>query len=387
MSPGETRALYFPAIMTESIHIRRTGLSSTGISPNATNFSIYQFDGGCPPLTGPVDIKTTSENMTLLPANYVYRSVYLNAGSIVHVNLTAWTGGVEIYLFRGELAFSEWRDHPEYRYSSATATRSGSYVARNKFEKKDEDSGAMKPLRIEHDIMSSDTFYLVYYNRKRKKTATITSDVQVQRTTHNLEEGKSGGFGIAKTCLDGMECSVKTSLWTPQCTIIRAKGGSSDLDNDLDRYPILSLQIARYRRWSVICIITLIPVFLAILYADGGFTCGGADDYDGEDFRRLKRSSKSHSLAQPEDVQVVVHPTETTPLTKSSLVLPQVPPTNDTRHVSWASPIDKHIPNNQHDESSTRPSKKVSWAPSIVVFDDPPDPPSYQKKQVTTPSA
>ena len=359
MSPGETRALYFPAIMTESLHIRRTSLST----PTASNFTIHQFDGECPPLTGPVDVKTTSENMTLLPSNYVYRSMYLNAGSKVNVNLTAWNGVVEMYLFRGDLAFGEWRDHPEYGYISTTTTSTGgSYASRSEKKRKD-DNGAMKPLHIEHDVVSSDTFYLIYYNPKRRKDASLTADVRVQMTTHDLD-GNSGVSVERTTCHDSLECSVKTGMWKTQCTIIRADDGWSDLENDLDRYPILSLQIARYRRWSIIYAITLIPVFLAILYADGTRTCGGVGEDEDKDVRRIKRMYESSSPSLTHDIQVVIHPTEATPLTRSSSASPRLSPPNDTHRVRWASPIDRDTPAQKTRASPPieKPQKRVSWA-------------------------
>jgi len=375
MSPGETRALYFPAIMTESLHVRRTSLST----PTASNFTIHQFDGDCPPLTGPVDVKTTAENMTLLPSNYEYRSMYLNAGSKINVNLTAWNGVVEMYLFRGDLAFGEWRDHPEYGYGGA------SYASRHK-KKRMDDVGAIRPLHIEHEVVSSDTFYLIYYNPKRKKDASITADVRVQMTTHDL--GGNLGARVGRTpCHDSLECSVKTSMWKMQCTVIRADDGWSDIDNDLDRYPILSLKIARYRRWSIIYVITLIPVFLAILYADGTRTCGGAGEDEDDDFRRIKRMYESSSSpSQTHDVRVVIHPTEATPLTQSSSASPRLSPSHETHRVSWASPVGRNIPaqNNRASPPIEKQRKRVSWAKHVVVCDDPP---SFQKRQLSTPSA
>ena len=220
---------------------------------DAGNFSVHQFDGPCPPLTGPVEVKSTTENMTLSQGEFVYRSLHLNRGSRLSVDATVLTGKAVIYLVAGALSFDEFRDYPQdYRYSAAAIAV------------REKTSDGVR-VHLQYQVPSSDTFYLIYWNPKEKLMASVTSSIVVEMTTHILDGVGANGNPV---CGNTSLCFIKTRMWHPQCTIIRADGGASLFEDDLNKFPILSIEVARFRRWRAICGLSIIPLLMVILYSD-----------------------------------------------------------------------------------------------------------------------
>ena len=253
MAPMQTRVLDFVPSMTKALVINRMAYSPL----DAGNFSVYQFDEPCPPLKGPVETKTATENMTVSPGDFTYRSLYLNRGSLLSVDVNVLEGKAAVYLVAGELGFDEFRNYPQdYKYSAvATAIQ----------EKTSNVSATQRHLRFEYEIPSSDIYYLIYWNPKKKDFASIKASIVAQMTTHLLDDG-SGGAG--PMCHGASECFFRTSFWQPGCVIIRADGGASFFENDLNRFPILSVEVVKRRRWAVIFGVSAIPLLIVLWYSD-----------------------------------------------------------------------------------------------------------------------
>ena len=334
MAPMQTRVLNFVPSTTKALVVNRMAYSPL----DAGNFSIYQFDGTCPPLTGPLESKTATENMTVSPGDFTYRSLYLNRGSLLSVDANVLVGKAVVYLVAGELGFDEFRDYPQdYKYSAvATATQ----------ENTSNGLATQRHLHFEYEIPSSDIYYLIYWNPKKKALASIKASIVAQMTTHLLDDGSGGADPI---CHGASECFFRTGLWQPKCTIIRADGGGFLFENDLNRFPILSVEVIKRRRWEVIFGVSGIPLLIVLWYSDKA----SVGPFRPRRKRRGRHGGSDDGRTNNAGQHCESHPLETSPLcgfpagdeetasTMADSVSYQTMATDvdDTKHVKWAHPV------------------------------------------------
>ena len=324
MAPMQTRHLKFVPSMTKALLINRMTFSPL----DAGNFSVYRFDEPCPPLVGPVDTKLAIENMTVLPGDFTYRSLYLNKGSLLSVDVNVLEGKAVVYLVPGEIGFDEFRHYPQdYKYSAAATA----------IQEKTS-NGLATHLDFEYEIPSSDIYYLVYWNPKKRSLASVRSTIVAKMTTHLLDDSSVAGI-----CHRASNCFVRTGFWQPECTTIKADGGASLFENDLNRFPILSVEVIKYRRWEVIFGVTAVPLLIVLWYY------GKAGP-----FRPSKKRRRWYDDNDADRSKNVFHglPSETSPLcglppgdaeTASTCTMVDSYRTladdDTTKHVKWAHPV------------------------------------------------
>ena len=332
MAPFQTRALTFAPSLTKALHINRMAFSPL----DAGNFSVYRYDGPCPPLVGPVETKSATENMTVLPGDFTYRSLYLNQGSLLSVDVNVLEGKAAVYLVAGELGFDEFRDYPQdYKYSAAATAIQ---------EKTSTGSGlATHHLHFEYKIPSSDIYYLIYWNPKKKILASVRSTIVANMTTHLL-----GGSGIAggrgnPICEHASECFVRTGFWQAECTIIKADGGASLYENDLNKFPILSVEVTKSRRWEVILGLSAVPLLIVLWYSGkaGPFRPRRKKRrwHDDDKVGRSKNIVHHHDALPSEMYPLCGRPAGDEETASTMAESYQALADDDSMHVKWAHPV------------------------------------------------
>ena len=334
MAPLQTRALTFAPSLTKALHINRMAFSPL----DAGNFSVYRFDGPCPPLVGPVETKSAIENVTVLPGDFTYRSLYLNQGSLLSVDVNVLEGKAAVYLVAGELGFDEFRDYPQdYKYSAAA-------TAIHVQEKASTGSGlATHHLHFEYRIPTSDIYYLIYWNPKKKVLASMRSSIVAQMTTHLLDgNGIAGGRGNP-VCEHAAECFVRTGFWQPECTIIKADGGTSLYENDLNKFPILSVEVTKCRRWEVILGLSAVPLLIVLWYSGkaGPFRPRRKKRrwYDDDNVGRSKNIVHHHDALPSEMYHLCGRPAGDEETASTMAESYQALTDDNSKHVKWAHPV------------------------------------------------
>lgn len=118
---GASRHVVISTTFSKSVSITRTPPTQEHGHENEVDtggqFLAYHIDGGCPPLTGPELTLEHRRDLHLEAGAYDWNRYYLNPGSVLNVTVTANSGGVKAFLFRGKTAFESWRRDPS-EYSS-----------------------------------------------------------------------------------------------------------------------------------------------------------------------------------------------------------------------------------------------------------------------------
>lgn len=223
----------------------------------AAGFQVYKFRK-CPPLTGP---KVTLEDTTsfrLAKDGYQYDYFYLNAGSVVQLDIVQSSGSTNVFLLRGQAMLDR-------IVGDADDDEEGGF-GRNallkKFVTAGEDPGK---LDMSYNVSDSDIYILVYDN-----ASTAAGDLSVHYkldiTTHNVN-------GKDPVCSrDSGPCVIARSK-RKTCIIVQSAG-----DGDHTADDTVTIDIQGNRRWRLVITLSLTPVLLQILIV---FCCcrGNATSY------------------------------------------------------------------------------------------------------------
>ena len=305
---GASRHVVISTTFSKSVSITRTPPTQEHGHENEVDtggqFLAYHVDGGCPPLTGPELTLEHRRDLHLEAGEYDWNRYYLNPGSVLNVTVTANSGGVKAFLFRGKTAFESWRRDPS-EYSS--------------FFRRAHTYEGLDPAVILHEAVIAEAFYVVYSNAFRW-SADVSIDVVRTLTTFNL----SGVDPLpAEDChADGTACTIPLKPWHLACIVVEAQDPPRRYHNanetfttrSIDEYgnvtkqsytsdyavaeqeghstldAIVYVDVEGQHRWAAILTLVLVPAMLLFCVTD----CGKGRDKDGDEssFERRRNISE-----------------------------------------------------------------------------------------------
>lgn len=296
---GASRHVVISTTFSKSVSIIRTPPTQEHGHENEVDtggqFLAYHVDGGCPPLTGPELTLEHRRDLHLEAGAYDWNRYYLNPGSVLNVTVTATSGGMKAFLFRGKTAFESWRRDPS-EYSIPFFHRAHTYEG-------------LEPAVIVHDTDIAEAFYVVYSNAFRW-SADVSIDVVRTLTTFNL----SGAEPLpAEDCdITGTACIIPLKPWHLACIVVEAQDPPRRYHNpnetfttrSVDEYgnvtkqsytsdyavaeqeghstldAIVYVDVEGQHRWAAILTLVLVPAILLFCVNH----CGRDRGKDGDEF-------------------------------------------------------------------------------------------------------
>ena len=302
---GASRHVVISTTFSKSVSISRTPPTQEHGHENEVDtggqFLVYHVDGGCPPLTGPELTLEHRRDLHLEADAYDWNRYYLNPGSVLNVTVTAKSGGVKVFLFRGKTAFESWRRDPsEY----------------NSFFRRAHTYEGLDPAVILHEAVIAEAFYVVYSNAFQW-SADVSIDVVRTLTTFNL----SGVDPIpAEDCdINGTACTIPLKPWHLACIVVEAQDpprryhnpNETFMTKSIDEWgnvtkqsytsdyavaeqeghstldAIVYVDVEGQHRWAAILTLALVPAILLFCVTD----CGKGRDKDGDESSFERRRS------------------------------------------------------------------------------------------------
>jgi len=195
---------------------------------------VFNFNDGCPSLTGTPIIMNKTYDITLQRDDYQYDQFYLNKGSRLEITVDQSRGATDILLFTSRDSFDDWQDE-DIDSSDGDANRAW-YVQQGQ-----------PPADLHYSAHRSD-FYTIVYNNDYHRFGEATVSYKITATTFDLD----GQNPYCPSDEFGCKIAVAKSASSNQCIIVRIP---TDVTSTI-------VSTHQQRVWSSVLALAAIPLII-----------------------------------------------------------------------------------------------------------------------------